>query len=101
MAANLTTTYASQILDLLGLPKFKECPPPCPPIKISLGQRETRKGTYCLVCQSLQHQESAGRLRQRIEEVYCRRYIIMASTPAPDITAQNVIPCLTENISST
>ena len=39
MAANLTTTYASQILDLLGLSKFKggnapPCPPP--PIKISL-----------------------------------------------------------------
>ena len=33
MAANLTTTYASQILDLLGLSKFKgggQCPP-CPP----------------------------------------------------------------------
>ena len=33
MAANLTTTYASQILDLLGLSKFKggdnaPCPPP-------------------------------------------------------------------------
>ena len=39
MAANLTTTYASQILDLLGLSKFKgggQCPP-APPIKISLG----------------------------------------------------------------
>ena len=39
MAANLTTTYASQILDLLGLSEFKgggQCPPPCPPIKISL-----------------------------------------------------------------
>ena len=41
MAANLTTTYASQILDLLGLSKFKggggQCPlPPPPPIKISL-----------------------------------------------------------------
>ena len=35
MAANLTTTYASQILDLLGLSKFKGGPPP-PPIKISL-----------------------------------------------------------------
>ena len=37
MAANLTTTYASQILDLLGLSKFKggQCPP-APPIKISL-----------------------------------------------------------------
>ena len=35
MAANLTTTYASQILDLLGLSKFKggQCPPPCPPDK--------------------------------------------------------------------
>ena len=34
MAANLTTTYASQILDLLGLSKFKggQCPP-CPPDK--------------------------------------------------------------------
>ena len=39
MAANLTTTYASQILDLLGLSKFKgggQCPPAPPPIKISL-----------------------------------------------------------------
>ena len=38
MAANLTTTYVSQILDLLGLSKFKgggQCPP-APPIKISL-----------------------------------------------------------------
>ena len=36
MAANLTTTYASQILDLLGLSKFKgggQCPPPAPPDK--------------------------------------------------------------------
>ena len=34
MAANLTTTYASQILDLLRLSKFKggQCPP-CPPDK--------------------------------------------------------------------
>ena len=33
MAANLTTTYASQILDLLGLSKFKggQCPPAPPP----------------------------------------------------------------------
>ena len=33
MAANLTTTYASQILDLLGLSKFKgggNAPPPAP-----------------------------------------------------------------------
>ena len=40
MAANLTTTYASQILDLLGLSKFKGGamhPLPPPPIKISLG----------------------------------------------------------------
>ena len=39
MAANLTTTYAYQILDLLGLSKFKGGnvpPPPPPPIKISL-----------------------------------------------------------------
>ena len=32
MAANLTTTYASQILDLLGLSKFKGgIAPPAPP----------------------------------------------------------------------
>ena len=35
MAANLTTTYASQILDLLGLSKFKggggNASPPAPP----------------------------------------------------------------------
>ena len=36
MAANLTTTYASQILDLLGFSKFKGGMPPPPPIKISL-----------------------------------------------------------------
>ena len=34
MAANLTTTYASQILDLLGLSKFKGGnAPPCLPDK--------------------------------------------------------------------
>ena len=35
VAANLTTTYASQILDLLGLSKFKggQCPPAPPPDK--------------------------------------------------------------------
>ena len=50
MAANLTTTYASQILDLLGLSKFKgggiAPPAPPPPIKISLPHDTSIKSTH-------------------------------------------------------
>ena len=51
MAANLTTTYASQILDLLGLSKFKgggampPCPPPPPDKNIPAGERRGLTGT--------------------------------------------------------
>ena len=57
MAVNLTTTYASQILDLLGLSKFKggQCPP-CPPDKnipalcIYVGGCVSRGSTLVNVC---------------------------------------------------
>ena len=51
MAANLTTTYASQILDLLGLSKFKggampPCPPPDKNIPAHSRTLETERHTY-------------------------------------------------------
>ena len=58
-AANLTTTYASQILDLLDL-----LDPPCPPIKISLLLRNDAEAEFELHegANSLeQQQEASGR----------------------------------------